>query len=336
LEPYDEGVMRLLVIDFDGYQRWLEQTASDHGLAVIRSSFETALSDFKEFRPDAVIVEVIPREGDDAMFNFRVAGELYECTNDQPVTMCIFSGMDRDEFVRTAKTIRDGFEGVAFFSKAAMEIPPLLQCIRDEIVYHPELIGGSWLQMLPKSITSEWISEHEGVYPLLCSWILEHAQAGTAGFPDKLHALSPGIANVWSVFSMESRIDNAGMLETLVVGFGDDSSGLEVDRAVSALRRFGCVDVADVVDAAAKVWRRFLESLDPAPLGHDPNRPIACGDSPRSQIPESVEQEVRRCESEFYDLAPTLSRRISSHIRRHPLEFVAEVSTDAQFPAWPF
>jgi hypothetical protein len=260
-------------------------------------------------RWNEAIVDVAPRNEDgilDESLTEQSIALCHKLARDAEAHVTVYTKMSRPEWLERTRGFGPELARLEFYSKANLEIPPLLKGIEGIILGNPLSIGVNIASLVPDDIRHEWIEARDTkpLYALLIEYV--RRQVVSAHLAEVEIPLPKGLLMLWHVINLESEIGNGGFVQY----FGNQIDGelgwptTGVGPTIQSLRHMGAIELADLVSEGFPISEllRVVES--------------------RTAEERVLIDQLEGMNKRFYDLDWSYVPEIEKYARTHPEEFV--------------
>src|SRR5258708_38257097 len=232
--------MIVLCVDQDGYSEALDAALRASGGLLIRTDYRDALSKLLSEKCDAVIVDVEVFHPTDVMESvllptlppethartrelfsnvgnergpdpYQVIREITNTGWGRTNQVVVWTRISLEEFSSRATNAGLQLQQIRFYSKFNLEIPPELDCIRQQILEDPSCIGFDFAKHVPTEITEDWILQQPVIYPFLEQYVMGRALKGTSQNElEEINQMSRGYRWVYLIWVCYGCINNGG------------------------------------------------------------------------------------------------------------------------------
>jgi hypothetical protein len=229
--------------------------------------------------------------------------------------LIVWTAFPRHEFMKLARELDVDADRIQFYSKLEMEIPPAVECIRQNIIQSPRLIGLE--PRIPKAITRDWIEQQPSVYGYLAEYVVDKVCETTEDAA--LVTMPRGLHWIWYLVRFESEIGNGGFHQFFANGTSPDGRDEYGMVALDAARQMGIHQLVPLIESGLRIWRRHSGKF---PVKDNQLMNPAQAVAAENEFDNEVIPELERLDQEFYDLEETWVGAIDSYVKKHPEEFI--------------
>jgi hypothetical protein len=292
--------MNILCIDHDMYVITLDRVLRRMGGRAHRVECSAAITAFRSRTFDAILIDVEPYAPFEDCDPYEVLMTIAaEWAGDRPV--CLYTQASERKVEKRLRAMGLRADRVEFYSKRKIEIPPLIDCIAQEIFESPYLISLDVRKLLPPAITADWIAAQPSIAKYLETYIgmccsrddWDKVQLALAKLPS-------GLRWLWSISGLRGEVDNGGFAQFISNGFRSNPERGPVPECLEAARGLELNDLADLLQSS---WA----AIEPAVRNNN-----------KAELNKALDEFDRR----FYAMSDSLTSWIDRYVKAHPAAFL--------------
>jgi hypothetical protein len=211
---------------------------------------DVAIVDIEAFRllssQEYAVVEQLPVSLQSSFMSLQDAHSAYPAIRDllrsawgKAHPLIVWTNSSKGEFERRIAEIDQRASArIRFYSKDKLEIPPELDCIRQQILDDPQLIGYDFRKNMPMEVTDKWIKDHPGSYWYFEQYVVDLVVGHVERDKIDVDELPCGFRWVYLIWRCYGSISNGGLQQFLNSALSEDESGKMIIETLNVLRRF--------------------------------------------------------------------------------------------------